>query len=187
MTLSKLVLDSDNWIENNDKYHYRNHKISTSRMFHNSTYGSMYYVRMNVGSPPQTQEMMVDTGSSWSYLDSYGKGAEFPEIQPNYFMLGEDRDSSLDCAGAEQVTIGNGRGSGITGPACQDNISVQGAPGIEAHLPIVIRRGQSEDGTLAGGVLGLGPVDDSGGASFVTYLFDQGKIDRNMFSVFPGS
>ena len=53
MTLSKLVLDSDNWIENNDKYHYRNHKISTARMFHNSTYGSMYYVRMNVGSPPQ--------------------------------------------------------------------------------------------------------------------------------------
>jgi len=53
MTLSKLALDSDNWVENNDIYNYRNHKISTARMFHNSTYGSMYYVRMNVGSPPQ--------------------------------------------------------------------------------------------------------------------------------------
>ena len=117
MTLSKLVLDSDNWVENNDKYHYRNHKISTARLFHNSTYGSMYYVRMNVGSPPQIQEMMVDTASSWSYLDSYGKDADI-EIQPNYFMLGEDRDTSLDCAGAEVVTIGNGRGRGITGQAC---------------------------------------------------------------------
>lgn len=73
----------------------------------------------------------------------------------------------------------------MTGPACQDNISVLGAPQIEAHLPIVVRRGQSGDGPLAGGVLGLGPVDESGGASFVNYLFDQGKIDRNLFSVLP--
>lgn len=53
MTLSKLVRDSDQWIENNDKYGYRNHKIASSRLLFNQTYGSMYYVRMNVGSPPQ--------------------------------------------------------------------------------------------------------------------------------------
>jgi len=32
MTLSKLTLDNDTWVENNDKYGWRNHKISTSRM-----------------------------------------------------------------------------------------------------------------------------------------------------------
>lgn len=52
MTLSKLVRDSDNWIENNDKYGWRNHKMAANRLFTNSSYGSMYYVRMNVGTPP---------------------------------------------------------------------------------------------------------------------------------------
>lgn len=32
MTLSKLTLDNDMWIENNDKYHYPNHKIASSRL-----------------------------------------------------------------------------------------------------------------------------------------------------------
>jgi len=53
MTLSKLTYDNDSWVENNDKYGYRNHKISTARLFHNDTSGSMYYVRMNIGTPPQ--------------------------------------------------------------------------------------------------------------------------------------
>lgn len=66
-------------------------------------------------------------------------------------------------------------------------MSVQGAPQLTANLPIVVRRGESGEGPFAGGLLGLGPVDDSGaGASFVNYLFDQGKIDANLFSVLPG-
>lgn len=113
------------------------------------------------------------------------KYAKSHYIENNYWMLSEAGDSTLDCAGAQSVTIANGRGRGVTGPACHDNISVLGAPQIEAHLPIVVRRGQSGDGPLAGGVLGLGPVDEAGGASFVNYLFDQGKIDRNLFSVLP--
>jgi len=52
MTLSKLTYDNDSWVENNDKYNYRNMKMSTGRLFQNKTYGSMYYVRMNIGSPP---------------------------------------------------------------------------------------------------------------------------------------
>jgi len=52
MTLSKLTYDNDSWTENNDKYHYRNMKMHTSRMIQNKTYGNMYYVRMSVGSPP---------------------------------------------------------------------------------------------------------------------------------------
>lgn len=119
-------------------------------------------------------------------IDEMTRYAKLNYIDKNYWLLSEEGDTSLDCAGAEHVTITNGRGSGVTGPACQDNISVLGAPQIEAHLPIVVRRGQRGDGPFAGGVLGLGPVDESGGASFVNYLFDQGKIDRNLFSVFPG-
>lgn len=52
MTKSKLVWDRDSEPENNDKYGYRNHKISTAKMYQNNTYGSMYYARMSVGSPP---------------------------------------------------------------------------------------------------------------------------------------
>jgi len=128
--------------------------------------------------------MLVDTASSWSYLDSYD--ASGPDRSKNFYLLSEERDSSLDCAAGDVVTIGNGRGRGITGPACQDNMSPQGAPQLTAHLPIVLRRGESGESGLAGGVLGLGPVDDSGGASFVNYLFDQEKIDRNLYSVLPG-
>jgi hypothetical protein len=53
MTLSKLTGDNDTWVENNDKYNYRNMKMHTSRMIQNKTYGGMYYVRMSIGSPPQ--------------------------------------------------------------------------------------------------------------------------------------
>jgi len=128
--------------------------------------------------------MMVDTASSWSYLDSYD--ASGPERSLNYYLLSEERDTSLACAGADVVTIRNGRGRGITGPACIDRMAVQGANQINAHLPIVMRQGQSGDGPLAGGVLGLGPVGEAAGASYVNFLFDQDKIDRNLFSVMPG-
>jgi len=105
--------------------------------------------------------MLVDTASSWSYVDTYEAGGI--ERSKNYYMLSEERDNSLDCAEAAQVTIGNGRGRGISGPACNDNMSLQGAPQIVAHLPIVLGRGKaSEDGPLAGGILGLGPVEESG-------------------------
>lgn len=129
--------------------------------------------------------MLVDTASSWSYLDTYD--ASGPDRSANYYLFSEERAGSLDCATADQVVIHNGRGRGIGGPACFDNISPQGGPQLTAHLPIVLRKGQSGDGPLGGGVLGLGPVDESGqGASFVNYLFDQEKIDRNLFAVFPG-
>jgi hypothetical protein len=185
MTLSKLTGDNDTWVENNDKYQYRNMKMHTTRMIQNKTYGGMYYVRMSVGSPPQIQEMMVDTASSWSYLDTYDSSDD--DRTPNYYTLSEERDGSLDCGPAETVTIGNGRGRGVTGPACYDVISPQGGPQIYAHMPIVLNRHQDGDGPYAGGILGLGPVDESGhGASFVEYLFDQEKIDRNLFAVMPG-
>jgi hypothetical protein len=129
--------------------------------------------------------MLVDTASSWSYLDTYD--ARDDDRSENYFLLSEERDNTLDCAPAETVTIGNGRGRGVTGPACYDNITPAGAPQLNAHMPIVLRRNQDGEGPLAGGILGLGPVEESGnGASFVEYLFDQEKIDRNLFSVLPG-
>ena len=52
MTKSKLVWDSDSEAEDNDKYRNRNNKISTAKMYSNTTYGSMYYARMSIGSPP---------------------------------------------------------------------------------------------------------------------------------------
>lgn len=127
--------------------------------------------------------MLVDTASSWSYLDSYD--ASGPDRSINYYLLSEERDASLGCAGAETVTIGNGRGRGISGPACQDYMSPLGQPQMTAKLPIVLRRNQQGDSALAGGLLGLGPIDYDG-AQFVNYLFDQEKIDRNMFTILPG-
>ena len=70
--------------------------------------------------------MLVDTAGSWTYLDSYD--ASGPERSPNYYLLSEEADSSLGCAGAQEVTIGNGRGRGITGPACEDFMSPLGQP-----------------------------------------------------------
>lgn len=64
---------------------------------------------------------MIDTGSSWTYLDSYD--AQGDERSENYYLLSEERDGSLDCSSGEVVTIGNGRGRGITGPFCYDNVS----------------------------------------------------------------
>ena len=56
-----------------------------------------------------------------------------------------------------------------------------------AHFPFVLRKGEAGESALAGGVLGLGPLDEYGnGASYVNYLYDQGKIDMNMFSILPG-
>jgi hypothetical protein len=83
--------------------------------------------------------MLVDSASSWSYLDTYDSSG--PERSLNNYLFSEERDSSLDCTSAEYITIGNGRGNGITGPACVDRITVLGSPDQTAHMPIILRRG----------------------------------------------
>ncbi len=71
MTLSKLVADNDTATVDNEPFGYPNHKIATQRLCKNHTMGNMYYVRMEIGTPAQTQEMLIDSASSWSYLDTY--------------------------------------------------------------------------------------------------------------------
>ena len=186
MTLSKLVADNDTATVDNEPFGYPNHKIATQRLFKNYTMGNMYYVRMDIGTPAQTQEMLIDSASSWSYLDTYND-PDGPERSENHYLLSEERDTSLNCVEAEEITIGNGRGNGIRGPACVDRISVQASPDQVANMPIVLRQNQNGDGPLAGGVLGLGPADENGGASITTFMYDQGTIDQNIYSIFPGN
>ena len=63
---------------------------------------------------------------------------------------------------------------------------------ISAKLPILLDLLKStadigRDFVSYDGILGLAPNDDSAGPLFMDYLYNQKKIDDNVFSILPGS
>ena len=88
----------------NGQYNYRNHKISSQRLVVNKTMApGLLFARLAIGAPKQVQEVMVDTASSWLWVDSYG--AKGPDHSLNTYLLSEEKDSSLDCSSGRVETI----------------------------------------------------------------------------------
>lgn len=85
---------------------------------------------------------MVDTGSSWMWIDSYGAGG--PDHSVSTYLFSEEKDSSLDCSSGRIETIqSGGRSTGVTGPVCEDFVEVYGSPNMVTRMPMVLRKGRT--------------------------------------------
>ena len=77
---------------NNDQFHYPNMKISTQNLLRGP--GGIYFAKMTFGSsnPPQSFNLLVDTGSSWNWVASCNKTTWKGDKCPSYYF-----NESLSC------------------------------------------------------------------------------------------
>lgn len=94
--------------ENNDKYEYPNHKISTQNLVSTGYENSVFYAKISFGTPnTQTFDLLADTGSSWNWVYTCSKSIKgfnrqiktlVPEVCPKYYF-DPSKSSTIDCTG----------------------------------------------------------------------------------------
>lgn len=166
---------------NNDQFHYRNQKISTQNLIGRD----ILYQRLDFGEDPQAQELMIDTGSSWTWVDSINE--DIPQNWTrNTLEFNEKLDDNLDCSEGERHTITYADENKIEGPLCTTTVKVHGTDEMKCRLPVVLRQNLKGWKPYQGGILGLAPFDYASGPLLVQHLYEQERLDRNMFSILPG-
>jgi hypothetical protein len=94
-------------------------KISTQNLLRGP--GGIYFAKMTFGSsnPPQSFNLLVDTGSSWNWVASCNKTTWKGDKCPSYYF-NESLSSTLTCSDKTK-RIGY-LGSAVEGPICEDEV-----------------------------------------------------------------
>ncbi|KAI1408202.1 aspartic peptidase domain-containing protein [Hypoxylon sp. FL1857] len=126
-----------------------------SQELNNNLTGGGYYAQVTVGTPPQTVDLIVDTGSSdvW-ILDSDANLCKSTSMQ-NYYgyclsTYDPSKSSTYSVVSDNTFSIQYVDGSGAEGDYIKDNFSIGGAD-IEA-----LQMGLAENSTINSGLLGIG-------------------------------
>jgi hypothetical protein len=95
-------------LENNDKYQYPNHKISTQNLVSTGYDNSLFFAKISFGTPnTQVFDLLADTGSSWNWVFTCSKQIKgFHHLSktmnqvvcPKYYF-DSSKSSSIDCTG----------------------------------------------------------------------------------------
>ncbi|SAM04843.1 hypothetical protein [Absidia glauca] len=140
-----------------------------------------YLIDVSVGSPPQAFTLLLDTGSSASWVSSYGCGrfCGFPArtLQPS--KSGSFKSTSM----LFTVTYGQGYSHGVF---AQDTFNVRGVDVPDVYFGLSF----ANDGELTDA--GAGPdalskynnPDGKTLPTLVTSMFDHGIITKNVFSIY---
>ncbi|KAI0886113.1 aspartic peptidase domain-containing protein [Annulohypoxylon maeteangense] len=126
-----------------------------SQELNNNLTGGGYYAQVTVGTPPQTVDLIVDTGSSdvW-ILDSNANLCHSKTMQSRYGYCLSTYDSSnsstYSVVSQDAFSIRYVDGSGAEGDYIKDNFSIGGAD-IKA-----LQMGLAENSTINSGLLGIG-------------------------------
>ncbi|KAK6952170.1 hypothetical protein Daesc_006703 [Daldinia eschscholtzii] len=158
-----------------------------SQELNNNLTGGGYYAQVTVGTPPQTVDLVVDTGSSdvW-ILDSRADLCRSKTMQ-NYYgyclsTYDPSKSSTYSIVSQDEFSIRYVDGSGAEGDYIRDTFSIGGAD-IE-HLQM----GLAENSTINSGLLGIGFAANV--AALTPYpnimnLFqDQDLIDIQAYSLY---
>ena len=163
----------------NDQFHYPNMKISTQNLMRGP--GGVYFAELTFGtsSPPQSFRLLVDTGSSWTWVTSCSSSAwAGGQSCPEYYF-DEKRSSTLTCSEKTKSIGYGGASSSVEGPICEDEVKVWGTDDMETRMPIILNQASYDGGEPSmAGIMGLSPDDESAGPLFISYLYENDKIDR---------
>ncbi|KAI1392246.1 aspartic peptidase domain-containing protein [Hypoxylon trugodes] len=126
-----------------------------SQELNNNLTGGGYYAQVTLGTPPQTVDLVVDTGSSdvW-VLASSANLCQSKSMQSYYgYCLSTydpSKSSTYSVVSQDSFSIRYVDGSGAQGDYIRDNFSIGGAD-IEA-----LQMGLAENSTINSGLLGIG-------------------------------
>ncbi|KAI8384750.1 aspartic peptidase domain-containing protein [Radiomyces spectabilis] len=145
-----------------------------------------YLMNISIGTPPQPFTVLLDTGSSATWVPIYGcnKSCGYPHhsLQPTNSSTFESLNLSFS------IRYGDGFSRGYY---AQDTMTVEGVPVPKAYFAV----SNFNDGELAtdgaDGILGIGPdslstynnPDGKTIPTLVSTMYQQGLIRHNVFSV----
>ncbi|KAI2779867.1 aspartic peptidase domain-containing protein [Daldinia loculata] len=126
-----------------------------SQELNNNLTGGGYYAQVTVGTPPQTVDLVVDTGSSdvW-ILDSHANLCRSKTMQ-NYYgyclsTYDPSKSSTYSIVSQDEFSIRYVDGSGAEGDYIRDTFSIGGANIKKLQM------GLAENSTINSGLLGIG-------------------------------
>lgn len=126
-----------------------------SQELNNNLTGGGYYAQVTVGTPPQTVDLVVDTGSSdvW-ILDSRANLCRSKTMQ-NYYgyclsTYDPSKSSTYSIVSQDEFSIRYVDGSGAEGDYIRDTFSIGGADIKKLQM------GLAENSTINSGLLGIG-------------------------------
>lgn len=127
--------------------------------------------KVTFGQTDKGFDLLVDTGSTWNWVNSCGVG----EIGacPSFFM-DMRKQTNMHCTGKTKF-IKYGIGS-VEGEICNINIGFLGLD-YQAKMPFIANtRTYSGSKPKYDGILGLGPKDESAGPLIMDFLFGEGHF-----------
>ncbi|KAI8982225.1 aspartic peptidase domain-containing protein [Mycotypha africana] len=149
-----------------------------------------YLIDIEIGTPPQPFTLLLDTGSSttWVPEKNCGRLCGYPSNTYDSAASSTFNESAM-----QNLPFGIRYGRGFAqGYYAQDTLTVHGVPVPRAKFAI----SDSNDGELtaagADGILGMGPdslsrynnPDDVVVPTLATTMYEDGIIDENVFSIY---
>ena len=122
--------------------------------------------KMTVGTTDlpknNTLDLLVDTGSSWSWVMSCNKHENdyWENNTCPYFDM--TTSSSLSPMEKEKQIVYGGNTT-VRGSVYDEYLQVYGSSEMKAHFPIILKKMPKKSVALFNGILGLSPNDESAG------------------------
>jgi len=138
-----------------------------------------FQAQFDFGSKKQPMSLLVDTGSSWTWVAT-DKCKSTPTEKCDDTHLYHHRDSVTYKEAGKKYDIKYGSGI-IKGLKATDSVYLPGMPrgkktGVKDFPFLAVDSVPSAAKKIMSGIIGLSPKDDSAGPLFVDYLFKQGAI-----------
>ncbi|OTB04011.1 hypothetical protein M426DRAFT_59550 [Hypoxylon sp. CI-4A] len=126
-----------------------------SQELNNNLTGGGYYAQVSVGTPPQTVDLILDTGSSDVWILDSDADLCKSKAKQNYYgyclsTYDPSQSSTYSVVSDDDFSIQYVDGSGAEGDYITDNFSIGGAD-IES-----LQMGLAENSTINSGLLGIG-------------------------------
>ncbi|TNY22098.1 acid protease, partial [Rhodotorula diobovata] len=141
--------------------------------------GNLWAGKASIGSPPQEFTIDFDTGSADFWVP--GKGV-------TGFSTFDATASSTAKNTSDRFSISYGDGSTVSGPVYTDTVTVAGLSAENQHFSPVTDMGTDFGDTTVDGLMGLAfpTISNLGEKPFFQTLWDEGKVDENLFSFVLG-
>ncbi|ROW02148.1 hypothetical protein VSDG_02362 [Cytospora chrysosperma] len=159
---------------------YRRVKRQDAAGIDNQQEGTSYTIDIELGTPPQTVTVVLDTGSTELWVNPNCETSGQPEYCASFSQFDYTESSTIQDMGAANM-ISYGKGN-VTFEYVSDMLSIGSASITDQIFGVAF-----ESYEIPSGILGVGPPIEGDDEALYTYVLDnmvvQGLIDTRAFSL----